>query len=364
MIFRSVCLLCFLVASQVAFAADFRVTFINPGSKDGFWGEVSRIMTAAAEDLNADLEILYANREPYAMTELLSRRLAAGDPPDYFILVNENESAARWMQLLEGSSSKALFLLNRMTFEQRRILENRNIDLHRAVASIVPDNESAGYEMAISLFEEFRRARPGGGEIRMLALTGDTSTPGGLERELGMMRAVADNPDVTLVHAIPVAWDEKIAFARTRNVLARTRIDVVWGANDDIAMGASRAAGEAGLAAGKDIFLAGLNWSHRGMSAVRRSEMTMTHGGHVFAGAWSIVMLRDHFFRSAGGEVTVDVMFKMSPVTPANVSIYLDCLGARDWNRIDFSRFSKTETGNSHYDFSAHAILRAALAGG
>jgi len=340
-------------------AADFRVTFINPGGQSGFWGDVSRTMMAAAEDLDVDLEILYADRLPYLMEVLLEERLADGDLPDYFVLVNENQAAARLLQILEGKPSKVIFLLNTLTQKQRTILAQRNIELDNIVASVVPDNETAGYEMAQSLFEKARERRPGDEEIRLLALTGDTSTPAGLQRELGMQRAVADNPDVKLIHAIPVDWNEETAYARTGNVLARTEVDAIWGANDDIAFGALKAAREAGMTPGEDIFAAGLNWSPRAMEAVRANEVTMTHGGHFFAGAWSIVMLRDHYFRAFKSEVFVDVMFKMSPITVENAGVYLNHLGDGDWNRIDFKPFCKTHSGRSHYDFSAKAILEA-----
>ena len=194
----------------------------------------------------------------------------------------------------------------------------------------------------------------------MLALTGDTSTPAGLQRELGMMRAVADNGDVTLVHAIPVNWNEDLAYQRTKAVLARTRVDAVWGANDAIAFGAQKAAKEDGFDVGKDIQFVGLNWSKRGMDAVFSNELTMTHGGHFFAGAWAMVMLHDHFFARVTGEVHVDVLFKMSPITPENVDLYLSRLGDGDWGKIDFRQFSKADNGHSHYDFSADAILSAA----
>ncbi|MCK7612889.1 ABC transporter substrate-binding protein [Roseibium sediminicola] len=352
--------MCFWIASFAVQAADFRVTFINPGDDTGFWGEVAKTMSAAARDLNADLEILNANRRPYAMEELLSHRLERGDLPDYFILVNENQAAARLMQLMEGHPSKVLFLLNKLTPNQKTNLERRNIDLRSIVASIVPDNETAGYDMATSLIEKARRSGSFKGKIRLLALTGDTNTPAGLQRELGMLRAVADHSDVKLVHAIPVDWSEELAYQRTRDVLARTRVDIVWGASDDLALGAQKAAREAGLVAGKNIFFAGLNWSKRGMDAVATDGMTMSHGGHFFAGAWSMVMLRDHFFKSVKGEVFVDVLFKMSPITMDNVEVYLTHLGDGDWDKIDFTRFCKSRTGRSHYDFSAEAILEAA----
>ncbi|WP_422378079.1 ABC transporter substrate-binding protein [Roseibium sp.] len=360
MIVRLVCIFCFWIVSFAVQAADFRVTFINPGDHRGFWGEVTRTMAAAASDLNVDLEVLHAGRQPYEMEALLARRLAEGDLPDYFILVNENQSAARLMQLMDGHGSKVLFLLNNLTPKQKTELTRRNIDVEKVIASIVPDNETAGFDMAESLIETSRLLQPDKDELRLLALTGDSATPAALQRELGMMRAVAAHPHVTLLHSIPVNWSEDEAYRHTKAVLSRTTVDVVWGANDDLAIGAQRAAEEAGLVAGKDIFFAGLNWSKRGMEAVKTSGMTMSHGGHFFAGAWSVVMLRDHYFRDAQGEIFVDVLFKMSPITPENVEMYMQRLGDGDWNKIDFRQFCKSRTGNSNYDFSAEAILEAA----
>lgn len=360
MVLRLFWVWCFCLFAGAVHAGDFRVTFINPGGESGFWGEVSKTMAAAAADLDVELEILNADRQLYRMEALLQQRLDQGDLPDYFILVNENQAAARLLQLLDGKPSKIFFLLNKLTPKQMMMLERRNITMNNIVASIIPDNEIAGYEMAQSLFVRARQLDPDDEEIRLLALTGDTTTPAGLRRELGMQRAVADNPDVKLIHAIPAEWNEEIGYQRAASVFKRTEVDVVWGANDDIALGALQAARDAGLIPGQDILFAGLNWSSRGMEAVRNDEMTMTHGGHFFAGAWSIVMLRDHFFREIEGEFFVNVLFKMSPITGENVDLYIARLGSGDWDRIDFSRFCKTVSGRSHYDFSSEAILAAA----
>ena len=165
MVVRTFIVWCFCVLAGAVHAADFSVTFISPGGITGFWGEVAKTMAAAADDLNADLEILYADRQPYAMEELLSHRLEQGNLPDYFVLVNENQSAARLLQILAGKPSKVLLLLNKLTAKQKRTLELRNIDMHNVVASIIPDNETAGYEMAQSLFVKARQAQPEGGQI-------------------------------------------------------------------------------------------------------------------------------------------------------------------------------------------------------
>jgi len=360
MVIRFVCLCCFWVSAAFAQAADFRVTFINPGGKAGFWGEVSETMSAAARDLDIDLEILHADRKPYGMEELLQERLRAGDLPDYFVFVNEHQAGARLMQLLAGHPSKVLFLLNKLSPKQKLILEKRHIDLRNIVASIVPDNETAGYETAEFLFEETRKMHPSGKDIRLLALTGDTVTPAGIDIELGLMRAVADNRDVRLLHAIPVQWNEEVAYARAERMLAKGPIDAIWGASDEIALGAIRAVEEAGLQPGKDVLFTGINWSSRAMKAVSERKMLMSHGGHIFAGAWSMVMLHDYHHKTVDGAMFVDVYFKMSPITLENVDLFLTRLGDRDWEKIDFRQFSKTATARSRYDFSTQSILDAA----
>jgi ABC-type sugar transport system substrate-binding protein len=228
------------------------------------------------------------------------------------------------------------------------------------IGSIIPNNDQAGYEMAKSLIRLDENLHGPRNDLRMLALTGDDSTPAALERQKGMERAVAETRAVDLLGAIPVNWNGETAYQRTKEFLDRTRIDVVWGANDDIALGATRAAMELGLKPGKDIVFAGLNWSKAGMEAVRRGELTMTHGGHFFAGAWVMVMLYDFHFRTDQDVTGNDVVFEMSAITSGNVNVFLDRLGDEDWGKIDFRHFSRVITGRSNYDFSTQAILDAA----
>lgn len=87
----------------------------------------------------------------------------------------------------------------------------------------------------------------------------------------------------------------------------------------------------------------------------------MFHGGHFLAGAWAIVILNDHFKGAATDRAPMDVHCKMSPIKSDNVDLYLERLGDRNWDTIDFASFSKSATGSSDYDFSATAVLEAAV---
>lgn len=346
--------------SGISIAGDFRVTFVNPGGSEGFWGAVSQTMEAAAEDLNIDLEILNADRRPYGMEEELKARLETGNLPDYFILVNELQAGPRLLGFLKGQQVDVLMLLNTLTLGQKVAMDFSSWDQPRIVAGLEPDNETAGHRIAASVIKRARELHPDKDAIRLLALTGDSSTPAALDREAGLIAAVAEERDVRLVRAIPVQWNAETAYQKTKEVLAHKPVDAIWAANDDIALGAMRAAREHGLTPGKDIACVGMNWSLAGMEAVRRKELTLTDGGHFFAGAWALVVLRDFHFGANPPANHFDGVFEMSAITPGNVDEYLAKFGDADWDKIDFAGFTKTLGGRSKYDFSANAILTAA----
>ena len=349
----------FLAAVGPAHAdPEVSVTFINPGGAGAFWGDVSATMTAAAADLDIQLEVIHTDRDRIRMVEA-SRDLAArANLPDYVILVNELQQAPVMLEALQGTGVPVFVLLNRMTPEQRAEHAAAGGDLSQIVASIVPDNEIAGYEMATSIISAARARGLDGDGLRLLALLGDRATPAALAREAGLMRALAEHPDVELARAFPVMWSEDTAYDRTTSVLERFDVDLVWSANDQIALGARRAASEAGKTPGADILFAGLNWSDEGLAAVQAGQMTMTHGGHFFAGAWSMVMIRD----LANGDLPPDshVEFPMSAIASDQVGTFLDIFGERDWQAIDFRTFTLGEGGSAGYDFSSEAIVRAA----
>ena len=145
--------------------------------------------------------------------------------------------------------------------------------------------------------------------------------------------------------------------ARTAKMLSRTSVDTVWSANDQISFGAQQAAREAGLTPGQDTFFAGLNWSADGLQAVADNQMTLTHGGHFFAGAWSMVLLRDlHDGRLARGS---HVGFPMSAVDTSNVGVFLKNFQGRNWGEIDFTQFSCGKDGPESYSFTTRSILDA-----
>ena len=99
----------FFCAIQVSAQKEqFKVTFINPGISDindptgGFWLSVSAFMSAAAKDLNIDLEILYSERDHVLMQKQAQEVARRKDPPYYLLVVNEKLSAGRMIEVADA----------------------------------------------------------------------------------------------------------------------------------------------------------------------------------------------------------------------------------------------------------------------
>ncbi len=340
-------------------ASDLEIAFINPGGSSGFWGNVAGTMSAAGTDLDVKVQVLNSDRDRFKMVEHAKDIAARAEKPDFVVLVNELQQGPAILKELYGTGIKTFFLLNKLTEEQESSLGKARTGQTSLLGSITPDNEIAGYEMAKSLIAKTRAAGADKDGITMLALTGDNATPASLEREAGLKRALNEYSDTKLVRSIPVQWDTNRAYERTKTFLERDRIDAIWAANDPISFGAQKAAMEAGLMPGVDVMFAGLNWSKDALDAVKEGRMALTHGGHFFAGAWTVVLLRDYADGLDFADKTPDFTFPMSAVDSGNVDDFIKKLGGEDWEAIDFKVFSKSKSGVESYDFSSNAILSA-----
>ncbi len=341
--------------------ASKKVSFINPGFQDqGFWKAVSDTMRVAAKDFDFELEILSANREWPRMLANAKGVINRSDPPDYLILVNEHQQAPELLALAEERGIKTILLLNTLTKDQRSELGGERARLKHWIGSITPDNRIAGFEIAQSIFQGASdRGLSDDGKISTLVLAGDFKTPASLQRLEGLDNALKGFADVSIERRLTVNWSFKQAYRRTTVWLKSKPLDAVWAANDPIALGALKALREAGQTPGKDVFVAGLNWSTEALKLVQSGALQLTHGGHFLAGAWVMVLLHDFDRGHDFAQKSPHIHFPMTAIDRSNVDHYLDRLGDSDWSKIDFKRFSRAENRNlTGYDFSISALLR------
>ncbi|PKH05954.1 ABC transporter substrate-binding protein [Moritella sp. Urea-trap-13] len=342
-------------------ATSHTVVFISPGHADqGFWQAVTDTMSAAAEQLDFELEVHYADREWAKMVRITELVVARTDKPDFLILVNEYQQGARLLALADKAGVPTLMLLNSLTPEQHNIYGAPRGQLKNWLGSLTPNNEIAGYEIAQSLVRHVNQEN-NPPPIALLTLAGDNKTPASQARLRGLDRALNDFPVLKEQRRVSVNWSGDEAYKRTRLWLQSGQpLGAVWAANDAVALGAIKAIREAGLKPGIDVKVAGLNWSQDAIEHVIDGEMTLTHGGHIFAGAWAIVMLYDYVQGHDFNSISAEVDFPMTAINQANAPDYLKHFGRQQWSHIDFKNFSLTHSKKlTGYQFTLPKLFQS-----
>lgn len=267
------------------------VLFLNPGKVDeAFWVSYSQFMQAAATDLGIDLRILYSRRMPELALAQARQALQGPDRPDYLVFVNEQYVAPQILRLAQGSGVK-LFMVNAsLTANQLSLLGERPDRL----GSLVPNDEEGGYLMMKELIRLHPAVAPGE-SIDLLAFSGLKITPSAQLREKGMLRALAEHPQVRLRQLVYGGWTQQRAYEQARQLLARyPNVSLVWAANDEMAFGAMRAVSEVGKVPGKDVLFSAVNTSPEALQAVVDGRLSALLGGHFTLGGWALVELHDH----------------------------------------------------------------------
>ncbi|WP_370279387.1 ABC transporter substrate-binding protein [Pontibacterium sp.] len=344
------------------------VTFVNPGKEgERFWDMVTETMRAAATDFGIELEVIYAQRNRVRMAEQGVAVTQRQTPPDYLILVNEEQAAEKILLAASQKQIRTLMLLNDFLPEQRTRVGLPGGVHKNLLGAITPDNFGAGERMMTALHRcvEQSKMQP---PYHFLAIGGDKLTPASIDRNGGALSVVDNHKnEIKLDRFLYANWNRSEAKALTHSYLQwaeRNQITpaAIWSANDPIAFGARDALQENGLQAGKDVCMVGLNWSAEALQLVRSGELLLSDGGHFLAGAWSMVALKDYHARLQQGDDQPigSVRFQMQSIDATNVDQYLNRLGDENWGKIDFNRFLLGDSSKNHdYDFSLKHVFNS-----
>jgi ABC-type sugar transport system substrate-binding protein len=333
------------------------VLFLNPGTTDeAFWISYSQFMQAAAKDLGIDLRILYAQRMPELTVAQARLALQGPDRPDYLVFVNEQYVAPQILRLAEGSGVK-LFMVNAsLTANQMSLLGERADRL----GSLVPNDEEGGYLMLKELIRQHPPVAPGQ-VIELLAFSGLKITPSAQLREQGMMRALAEHPEVRLRQLVYGGWTRERAYEQAKLLLRRyPKVSLVWSANDEMAFGAMQAYSETGGVPGKDALFSAINTSPAALQAKVDGRLSVLLGGHFTLGGWALVQLHDidqgvDLSHYGGRDRRIPLL---QIIDKAQARRMLD-MGASPNYGVDFRRLSAKGRPTSYrYPFSLQTLMR------
>ncbi|MBT6307212.1 MAG: ABC transporter substrate-binding protein [Rhodospirillaceae bacterium] len=359
-LFLTIVIFSFSVASYSQ-AEKPSVLFINPGKTgEVFWDMVSNFMMAAAHDLNLDAKIVYAERDHLKMIDLAKEAVQSDSPPNYMILVNEKLAAGRMLDEIPPSI-KIVLLNNTLSVEQINRYGKPRQMVPNWIAHIYPNHEKAGYDIAQSIIsaQQSSKQLKSIKKIGLLAIGGSRATTASSLRLSGLQRALREYPNVELQQTIHSQWRRDKAESQIYGLIRRwPDTQLIWAANDPMALGAIDAVIKRNKRPGENIFVGGLNWSTEALEKIVNGTMVTSIGGHFMQGAWAMVLIHDYHkgldFEDLGFEFTAP----MTVIDQTNVARYLEIFGDQNWDKIDFKKFSRWENKPQKiYQFQLTKIL-------
>ncbi len=359
-IFLVSCAFCTIVSAS----APPRVVFLSPDpdSGSGFWHEFGRFMQAVSHDLNIDFEIVHSKSNSYSLKKDGMAIVNERNKPDYFI-------TGYWEGVTDKLIDKAdergigFFLVNTVIDEQDRPKVKRPRTKYPYwLGHMAPDDLNAGYLLAEILIKKSQSLGnvSQDGKINLVGIIGEGESSVTYYRHKGLEQCVAEFDNVNLLKVISSLWSPISAKKTTEELLLEyPQTNIIWSISDGMANGVMQAVEVSDKTLGKDILTGGMDWTDHAMNAIRAGKMVGSIGGHFMEGGWALILLHDYYYGiDFADDLGVQITTPMQAITSSNVEEYISAFGDRDWDKIDFKKFSKKHNENlESYNFSLKAIL-------
>jgi len=342
------------VAAQKAPA---RVLFLNPGEpvergKGPHWRMAARFMAVAAKAFGMQLEVLYAERDHLLMLRQAEEVAQRSEWPDYIVIVNEKLAGPQMLKTLARTGSKVLMIHNDLTPEQRREVGNEREQMRHWIGTATTDEAAAEYRLMAELVRQL-----GDKEPRVIGITGDRATPVSLERAQGVSEFMVRSGRGQVLQTAFSDWSVTDAESKAHLLLSRyPEANIVWAANDSMALGALRAV----RARNAKVLVGGSGAWPDALASMAEGGLAASVGSHFLIGAWAMVLLYDYHqgmdFAAAGGPtLKIDHMHVVNRESAAR----FDQAVYQRQDAMDFTSFSRAlHPKAGRYDFNLAPFLR------
>lgn len=312
------------VASQDPDEAYHIAVFTPTTEGNTYWPEVHRVMRAAEVPLNLDITFYeFDVGDRFAKTDEGVRILHRTPIPDAAIFSVAYGQAEALMDTAEALEIS--FVLHGPLFPQEleALGGGPQREYEHWIGHFQEDEEEKGYALArelLSAATTHNRTAPDG-TVRVVGISGDATWYGTALREAGLRRAVMEHPRARLLQVVPTRWTQQEGREMTARVLSRySDVTVVWGASDQLALGATDALAAVGLEPGIDAFTGGLDLSLVGLQAVLEGRLTATVAAPVSMWTESLHYVSDYLQGNDFAEqVGTEIRFQPEIATQAAV---------------------------------------------
>jgi ABC-type sugar transport system substrate-binding protein len=292
---------------------------------DALWYEVvDRHLKYAAKDLNMKVENFFAGDDRTKVTSNVMAKIKSGDKPDYLVFSNQVGIGVNLLMLCETIEIKCFIYGSSLSQDDIEKYGGPGESFKNWIGQIIPDDEDAGFNLAKILIEQARKTKEDNNDntpIRVIGITGTSSTPASVNRTNGLRRAVSSYPDVEILQIVSARWVRRVAADKYDLLTSRYGgADVVWAASNDMAL----AVLERARSLGHIPKIGGFDFVPPAVDALKEAGLSAAVGGHEIDIAYVMKLLRayhdgDDFMAQTG---TASLRSKLIPLTPDSVSEY------------------------------------------
>lgn len=345
-------------ASSYASQDNLHISFIspNPDSQD-FWGITHNFARASAKDLNVDLDVIYSDTNRYAYLDNIRKACASSERPDYLVAVFIRAIAKETLNIVEKCQIPIFMVNTDVPEEDKASIGGIRENYKYYIGHMTPDEEFAGYLLGRQLIQSAKQ-RAKNRVIEVVGISGRRDGPEAMARNAGLERAAYEQ-GVTMLQIVFADWNGEKARIQAAELIKRyPNLSAIWAASDHMSIGVKSTIDRLRLE--KQVVTGGIDWTKDGINAVQNAQLDSSVGGHFTELGFAIVLLHDHFHGiDFITEYPSTIYTEMHLLSRDNIAQHYNFITQQDWEKIDFSRYSKVlNPALKQYNFSFETLNR------
>ena len=263
------------VVEPVAESTTFTIGYTFPTINNEFWGKSLQNLQAAEQALGFDLTYVACENDQAKQIADVEGMISAGI--DGLVLAPQDASVCPGIIADCDAAGIPVIVIDRWPGDDLVAGEDY-------IAFIGPDDLNAGYGIAMSLID--------GGCKNIVGIGGFQNTSVAEGRKAGLDKALAENPDITLLQYEWAGESMEVGDATLRNMMqAHGNIDGVWCYNDSLALASVNVLKEAGKIG--DVKVGGMDLLDPAVNSMAAGELWFSTGGHYMQAAFAAIVVFD-----------------------------------------------------------------------
>jgi ABC-type sugar transport system substrate-binding protein len=338
---RVILFLIFFATSLHAKERVPKVTFISPDPRtelDFFWTDFIKLMQKASRDLKIDFKVHLSKGDRFTALEDIKNVIDSKDKPDFLIYLAFRDGVEESLKYAEENGVYTILVNSKLYYTDSLKVKKPREKFKKWLGTIYPDDFMAGYLQLKTLHESLSNDRKKK-QINLLAITGDLNSAGPQERIDGMKKYVKENSNINLLQIINGKWSYDYAKKIIPHIHERhPKVDIVWTTGGLMTL----AFAEHYKKLNPKSKIGGIDWSRPEIKAYNKNIITSLIGGHVFEGAWSLVLIKDFwndidFIKDTGPLIKTKMTTLKESRKNKSKGFFLN----KRWMNIDFKTYSK-----------------------